>query len=184
MTVEELKAELARVKEELRAFQVPLCVALPTCCERRASCRTGRTRLASSAHCGCHLDVLAVLPIRVLLAMLAILAMLGVKRARVRLVNHIHAVVSCARERRSIGEAMSDARAMPMDARVPRTCQNSCCYMHIDIIHAKTVYNTYVGHAGDTTSSSPFLSFAGVDQQQLHPSHLCNRLRPNFFNHM
>ena len=24
-----------------------------------------------------------------------------------------------------------------MDARVPRTCQNSCCYMQIDILHAE-----------------------------------------------
>ena len=43
----------------------------------------------------------------------------------------------------------------------------------------KTVYNTYVGHAGNTTSNSPFLSFAGVDQQQLYPSHRwTNSTRP------
>ena len=56
-----------------------------------------------------------------------------------------------------------------MDARVPRTCQNSCCYMQIDILHAEDyLYNTYVGHAGDTTSNSPFLSFAAMDQQRLY----------------
>ena len=37
-------------------------------------------------------------------------------------------------------------------------------YQSISLTH-RPVYYTFVGHAGDTTSTSPIQSFAGVDQQ-------------------
>ena len=51
-------------------------------------------------------------------------------------------------------------------ARVPRSCRDVYFgnIQSISLTH-RPVYYTFVGHAGDTTSTSPIQSFAGVDQQ-------------------
>ena len=60
------------------------------------------------------------------------------------------------------------ARCRALAETVDLTCGSIPCMQ-------KTVYNTLVGHAGDMTSISPFLSFARVDQQRLYRSNLWSK---------
>jgi hypothetical protein len=59
-----------------------------------------------------------------------------------------------------------------MDARVPRTCQNSCFHIMIDPLHAEDYLQHICWTRRRHDIEQSILSFAGMDQQQLHPSHL------------